>query len=303
MGSVPERLNGPDSKSGMPERASEVRILPLPLIAVALSLLLLLFAINAMHDLIPDDKNQVHTNWYADTDLGYTIGYPSNWKLENQKGQERITNIFMPPGVTEPDAGKSLTMKVVRFAKEGEPYSFLQPTCPEKQQAGTLLIDGAPRVRCSNNTSGAALYTTNLTHGTVYYEFTYPANSPIASIAEGIVQTLAITPKATLAMKAFGSNEEFELKTGESARLKDESLVVINKSIGESSQTFGDTGEGRNVINLILQFSNGTTSESMMLQIDKSRILKPLAILHWEQYTVTAVGFALPYGTIVLKVE
>ncbi len=29
-GSVPERLNGPHSKCGMPEMASEVRILPLP---------------------------------------------------------------------------------------------------------------------------------------------------------------------------------------------------------------------------------------------------------------------------------
>ena len=30
-GGVPERLNGPDSKSGMPEMVSEVRILPPPL--------------------------------------------------------------------------------------------------------------------------------------------------------------------------------------------------------------------------------------------------------------------------------
>ena len=30
IGSVPERPNGPHSKCGMPERASEVRILPLP---------------------------------------------------------------------------------------------------------------------------------------------------------------------------------------------------------------------------------------------------------------------------------
>ena len=29
-GSVPERLNGPDSKSGIRETVSEVRILPLP---------------------------------------------------------------------------------------------------------------------------------------------------------------------------------------------------------------------------------------------------------------------------------
>lgn len=252
----------------------------------------------------PTSGSSEGSEWYQNGNWGYELGYPKKWHLATAESRDKVVHTLSAPDYTEQSIGKRLDITIIRISDGKKPFSFLVPTCPAEKKAGSLTVSDLPYTRCRTSTHPDA-YRVAFTQHDIYFEFTYTSaslDSQDTKTIEGLIQCFKIVPRATPGMKAFHLQKKFSLVMNESARLKDESLVITNKDVKQYWQKIGDTGESREVGEIQLVCSNGSMMERLGFYVDLTTIHEPLHVRHWQDYTISLLGFDSSAGTVLLEV-
>jgi hypothetical protein len=252
----------------------------------------------------PTSGSSEGTEWYQSSNFGYELGYPKKWHLATAESRNKVVHTLSAPDYTEQSIGKCLNITIIRISDGKKPYSFLVPTCPAEKKAGSLTVSDLPYTRCRTSTHPDT-YRVAFTQHDIYFEFTYTSaslDSPDTKTIEGLIQCFKIVPRATPGMKAFDLQKKFSLVMNESARLKDENLVITNKDVKQYWQKIGDTGESREVGEIQLVCSDGSVMERLGFYVDLTTIHEPLLVRRWQDYTISLLGFDSSAGTVLLEV-